>query len=75
MASYLRALRTIAHVEIHLGHFLSHTVWMPQPIPAGAPAATKPTYVQVVKTEEKGSDVNLATHLLMDAYENRFDVV
>lgn len=28
----------------------------------------------VVKTEEKGSDVNLATHLLCDAYENAFDV-
>lgn len=30
-------------------------------------------YVYVVKTEEKGSDVNLAAHILRDAYENRFD--
>ena len=31
-------------------------------------------YVRVIKTEEKGSDVNLATHLLHDAHMNRFDI-
>ncbi len=31
-------------------------------------------FVQVVKTEEKGSDVNLATHLLHDAYQDDYDV-
>ena len=30
--------------------------------------------VRVIKTEEKGSDVNLATHLLMDAFDDTFDV-
>lgn len=30
-------------------------------------------YVPVHRSEEKGSDVNLATHLLKDAYENKFD--
>ena len=30
--------------------------------------------MEVLKTEEKGSDVNLATHLLCDAYEHAFDV-
>lgn len=30
--------------------------------------------VEVFKTEEKGSDVNLATHLLVDCFENSFDV-
>jgi uncharacterized LabA/DUF88 family protein len=29
--------------------------------------------VRVLKTEEKGSDVNLATHLVNDAHLNRFD--
>lgn len=38
------------------------------------PATQPPTFTQVVKTEEKGSDVNLATHLLCDAYENLFDI-
>jgi hypothetical protein len=28
----------------------------------------------VIKTEEKGSDVNLATHLLLDACRNDYDV-
>jgi len=31
-------------------------------------------YLAVNKTEEKGSDVNLGAHLVMDAYENNFDV-
>lgn len=30
--------------------------------------------VRVMKTEEKGSDVNLATHLLIDAFDDLFDV-
>ena len=29
--------------------------------------------VEVIKTEEKGSDVNLAIHLLHDAYRNRYE--
>lgn len=29
--------------------------------------------MQVVKTEEKGSDVNLTTQLLLDAFEDAFD--
>jgi hypothetical protein len=31
-------------------------------------------YVRVIKTEEKGSDVNLATHLLHDAHMGRFEL-
>lgn len=62
--TYLRALRTLPDVEIHLGHFLTKNVWMPLafPVPGG------PATVQVVKTEEKGSDVNLASQLLRDAH-------
>jgi uncharacterized LabA/DUF88 family protein len=67
---YFRALRTLPNLEIILGHFLSHVVSMPlaQPDPGG------PRFVRVVKTEEKGSDVNLATHLLNDAYLGRYEV-
>jgi len=40
-----------------------------------APVAGKPQqYARVIKMEEKGSDVNLATHLLHDAHMGRFDV-
>lgn len=31
-------------------------------------------YVQVIKTEEKGSDVNLASYVLTDAYQSDYDV-
>ena len=31
------------------------------------PPQSGPTTVEVIKTEEKGSDVNLATYLLLDA--------
>jgi len=67
---YLRALCTLPGVSIHLGHFLSHKVMMPLVMPPGQPQ----TYARVIKTEEKGSDVNLATHLLHDAHMGRFDV-
>lgn len=67
---YLRALRTLPLVEIHFGHYLSHEVMMP----LANPPRGASRYVKVIKTEEKGSDVNLATHLIADAYENAFDV-
>lgn len=61
--TYLRALATIPHVTIHLGHFLTSTTRMPLARPS-----TRRQTVEVVKTEEKGSDVNLATYLLVDAF-------
>lgn len=64
---YLRALRTIPNFSIHLGHFLVHEVKMPLVAPAGQ-------YARVIKSEEKGSDVNLATHLLHDAHRNAYEL-
>ncbi len=64
---YLRALQTIPNLEIIYGHFLTHEVMMPLALP-------KSGYVKVIKTEEKGSDVNLALHLLSDGYKNAYDV-
>ena len=57
-------------VSVHLGHFLTHEVTMPLVVAPGKPQQ----YARVIKTEEKGSDVNLATHLLHDAHSGRFDV-
>lgn len=54
--TYLRALRTLANLTIHEGEFLSNPVRMTLVHPPPAGAAT----VEVWKTEEKGSDVNLA---------------
>lgn len=67
--AYLRALATLPTVRVHLGHYLSHPVWMPLEVPP----PQGPRFVRVIKTEEKGSDVNIATHLVSDAYENAFD--
>ena len=52
------------HVSVHLGHFLTSSVRMP----LVAPPPRGPRTVEVIKTEEKGSDVNLATYLLADAF-------
>ena len=67
---YLRALATLPKVSVHFGHFLVHEVAMPLVVPP----SQRQWYVRVIKTEEKGSDVNLATHLVHDAHMNRFDV-
>jgi uncharacterized LabA/DUF88 family protein len=69
--TYFRALCTVPEVEIHFGHFLTHEVTMPEAA-AWQQGQFKP--VRVIKTEEKGSDVNLATWLLMDAADDLFDV-
>ena len=65
--TYLRALRTIPDLTIILGTFLTHEVMMPLAPPGGG-------YVKVIKSEEKGSDVNLATHLLVDAYSDEYEI-
>lgn len=67
---YLRALKTIPNLEIIRGHFLSHTVWMT----LANPSPGQNPYVEVIKTEEKGSDVNIATHLLYDGVKNAYRV-
>lgn len=67
---YLRALATLPKVSVHLGHFLSHEVTMAKVVSPGQ----RQEFVRVIKTEEKGSDVNLATHLLHDAHRGKFDV-
>ncbi len=64
--TYLRALSTIPHLEIIYGHFLSHVVRMP--------LANGTGIVEVIKTEEKKSDVNLAVHMLHDGHTNKYDV-
>ena len=66
---YLRALRTLPDIEIIFGRFLSHDVMMAlaQPAPNG------PRFAKVIKTEEKGSDVNIAAHLINDGYKKQYE--
>ena len=60
---YQRALRTISCLTIHKGRFAHGSRWMnlAEPVPG------LPEKVRVHRTEEKGSDVNLATYLVFDA--------
>jgi hypothetical protein len=65
--TYLRALRAYCPiVELHYGHFLRHRISMENANPP-------PYLVEVWKNEEKGSDVNLALHVLNDAWQNAYD--
>ena len=66
---YLRALQRFRpEVEVHFGHFLRHRVRAPLAQPLGGRHTA-----EVVKTEEKGSDVNLAVHLLNDGWLDSYD--
>jgi len=71
--TYLRALRTLPNLTIHLGHFVRWPRLMPQ-FPLAYPnGASLPQAVQVQKTEEKGSDVNLGVYLVRDCFMRDFD--
>jgi uncharacterized LabA/DUF88 family protein len=63
--TYLRALRTIS-VEVVMGKFLTREVPMRL-------VGDKNQIVMVLKTEEKGSDVNLAAHLLIDGFTKQYE--
>jgi hypothetical protein len=67
--TFLRALRTLPSVSVKLGRYL-----LTRPFMALAnPPVGGPSTVQVLKSEEKGSDVNLATTLLVDAFAGNFE--
>jgi len=63
---YLRALRTLPNLEIIKGTFLTHSVSMKNAEGKG--------YTKVIKTEEKGTDVNIASHLINDGYKGLYDM-
>lgn len=65
--TFLRALRTIPNLSIVYGFFLTHEIVMPL-------APPRRGYERVIKTEEKGSDVNLATHLLIDGFDDAYEL-
>ena len=69
--AYLRAIKSqIPHLTIHEGQYSQHVVDMP--LAVAPPRGSR--LVKVIKNEEKGSDVNLAVHLLNDAWSEEFDV-
>jgi hypothetical protein len=68
--SYLRALQTTPNLSVHLGSFRTRPVRMTLVHPPKA----GPRTAEVWKTEEKGSDVNLASYLLLDAFRGDCEV-
>lgn len=68
--TYLRALETLPLVSIHFGHFLTSNTWMWLTNPPTAGGSRK---AQVIKTEEKGSDVNIASYMLLDGFNKDYD--
>lgn len=79
-ATYLKALDTVPEVKIHEGSFMLSRPWMQLATPPSAKPPgyvwtnPAPTLVRVIKSEEKGSDVNLGVHLVRDAFTDAFDV-
>ena len=66
---YLKALQKYrSNVEIHFGSFLTHRIRRPL-----ANSKEKQKMVWVLDTKEKSSDVNLAVHLLNDAWLGKCD--
>jgi uncharacterized LabA/DUF88 family protein len=65
-AAYWRALSTLPNFEIIKGDFRTRRV-------RATVVNPPPNTIEVFKTEEKGSDVNLAAHLLFDGFSNRYE--
>jgi len=65
---YLRALRTLEPlVSLHYGRYLTSKT-------RAAVVTPPPRTIEVWKTEEKGSDVNLGTYMLLDAFDDRMEL-
>lgn len=85
--TYIRALQSRPRLEVHLGKFSAQQRWMPLVQPPGPKSRRLARLlgirirthrdgnatIKVWRLEERGSDVNLAAHLLMDAMRGDFD--
>jgi hypothetical protein len=69
--AYLRALRAVGGIHIHLGRFQQSQVRLRR---VDESNNDRVQMVEVYKTEEKGSDVNLASYLLLDAFRKESDI-
>ena len=66
---YIRALETIPNLTVHYGQFRSHQ----KRRPLATPIPGMPRTVDILDTEEKGTDVNLAAYLLMDGVDRDYE--
>ena len=66
---YLRALQSIHNITFHYGRFVERVqMWPEYPL-----TATPPKLAQILRMEEKRTDVNLATLLIVDCVDADFD--
>ena len=75
---YLEALKT-KNITIKYGQFISNPIRLPLVANKNQTVLckncnSKNDKVEVRKNEEKGTDVNLTTQLLIDTFENKFDI-
>ncbi|MBK1853982.1 NYN domain-containing protein [Verrucomicrobiaceae bacterium 5K15] len=63
--TYWRALRTLPNMTIIEGHFRVRKKRAKVVTPP-------PNTIEIYSTEEKGSDVNLGAHLLLNAFQDKF---
>lgn len=75
---YIRALETIPHLTVHRGRFATHVkkrklADLQQTRRAAVPLLPIQE-VHVVEEEEKGSDVNLASYMLVDGFRQEYEV-
>jgi len=68
--TYLEALHTVPRLSIHFGEFVEHQRLLRRVDMRHG----RPRFAEVWVPEEKGSDVNLASHLLLDAFRDSCDV-
>ena len=74
-AVYLRALESIPNLTVHYGRFTTNKTHrlLADPDLRRPTPLEPPTKVAVIHKEEKGSDVNLATYLLVDAWKGEYE--
>ena len=70
---YLRALKTIENLSIHYGRFQENVGKRALSESPRNPDGSWNT-VSVLLPGEKGSDVNLATQMLLDGFKDRYDI-
>jgi uncharacterized LabA/DUF88 family protein len=71
---FIQALQKyIPELSVYYGTFLTHNKKMRLVDPITDSTGKRHKFVKVWNTEEKGSDVNLAVHLLNDAWNHEYD--
>lgn len=68
-AAYIKALSTVPNLTVHLGAIRTHRKRL---MPATSLAGISGT-IEVWNTEEKGTDVNLASYLLLDGFQGDYE--